>query len=937
MKVANVVAMLSAVAVLLLVPVRAVAALEVVPQGQPNGFVAETADTQAGAHADGVTSFNLNPTPVGIQGGGLLKDVIVDLPPGLIGNPRSVSECRLEELTNGGETGTAEAQRFCPIASQIGTVDLRVGVFPGFSIPAGTVPLYNIVPTPGTPAVLGFVLRGTNTPIILKASIRPDDYGLRVTSLNASQFLSISGVTVHIWAIPADSSHDIQRCPTPGQKTFSSTCDNDPESGSQDVDEGLPHASGIARQPFFSNPTACDGPKVTKISVSSWAEQQTFTTQTAQSPTPTGCDKLTFDPDISVQPTTEQADSPTGLSVDLTIPQNSDPGGLATAQLKDTKVTLPQEIGVNPASADALGGCSPAQIGLGTNDPVRCPGSSKIGSLRVQTPLLPDTLDGSIFLASQNQNPFNSLLALYLVIDDPDTGVLVKIPGTVAPDEVTGQLEASFFDNPQIPFESLHLEFKSGSRAPLITPGACGEYATEASFASWAAPEGAVELSDSFKITSGPGGAPCPSPAQFDPGFEAGTVTPIAGTYSPLVVNASRPDGSQSLRGLAVNLPPGLTGKLAGVPYCPEAAIATAAARNQPGQGALELASPSCPAASKVGTVDVAAGAGSTPFHVQGNAYLAGPYKGAPLSLVVITPAIAGPFDLGAVLVRAALRVDPATAQITAVSDPIPQILQGIPLKIRSVSVNTDKPGFTLNPTSCDPFTLSGTLLGTSASKPVSNRFQVGACNALDFKPKLSLKLLGPTGRSKDPALRAILTQPAGQANIARVSVVLPKSAFIDNAHISNPCTRPQFNANACPKKSILGTARAFTPLLDQPLEGPVYFRANGGERDLPDIVADLNGQIHVTLVGFIDSVKKKGSETSRVRSTFALVPDAPVSKFVMSLKGGKVGLIENSANLCRSDQHATIKMDAQSGKVYDTRPLIGNDCGKGKKAKRRG
>jgi hypothetical protein len=421
-------------------------------------------------------------------------------------------------------------------------------------------------------------------------------------------------------------------------------------------------------------------------------------------------------------------------------------------------------------------------------------------------------------------------------------------------------------------------------------------------------------------------------------------VSPLAGAYSPFVLRLARPDGTQHFTGIETTLPEGLTGKLAGVSYCPEAGIAQAKSREAPEKGKLEQQSPSCPAPSEVGVVKVTAGSGITPFPVSGHAYLAGPYKGAPLSLVAIVPAVAGPFDLGTVVSRVALRVDETTARIHAVSDPLPTIREGIPLDVRSIEIRLDRPSFTVNPTSCEVKAIEGsvtTQAGQSAA--LNNRFQVGECGKLAFKPKLKLSLKGSTQRGKNPALKAVLTQPAGQANISSAAVTLPKSELIDNRHINNPCTRVQFNEGAgngaqCPPGSILGYAKAWSPLLEAPLAGPVYFRSNGGERELPDVVASLDGQVHLNVVGYIDSVHRKGSEVSRVRNTFATVPDAPVSKFVLELKGGKHGLLQNGANLCKVDNVATVKLGAQNGKVAELSPTIANDCkGKGKQRVRHG
>jgi hypothetical protein len=423
------------------------------------------------------------------------------------------------------------------------------------------------------------------------------------------------------------------------------------------------------------------------------------------------------------------------------------------------------------------------------------------------------------------------------------------------------------------------------------------------------------------------------------PKFEAGTISPLAGAYSPFVFRVARADGEQRISSVTTTLPGGLLGKIAGVPFCPESGIATAASRTQEGGGALETAAPSCPATSQVGTVTVSAGAGSQPYYVQGKAYLAGPYKGAPLSLEIITPAIAGPFDLGSVAVRTALYVNETTAQIHAVSDALPSILYGIPLDVRSISLQMDRRDFTLNPTNCRGKTVTGsvfTAAGSTAS--LTNPFAVRGCNGLAFKPSLKLSFTGQTKRTGFPAIRAVLTQPKGQnANVAGATVILPKGMLIANAHINNPCTRVQFNAGAlpgdgCPTKSILGTAKVWTPLLEEPETGKVYFRSNGGERELPDLVVALRGTVPLQLVGFVDSVGRKNAEVRRVRSRFLNLPDAPVSRFELRLDGGKKGLLQNSKNLCKATNRARFQLDGQNGKAYDTEPKIQVSCSKRKK-----
>jgi hypothetical protein len=624
------------------------------------------------------------------------------------------------------------------------------------------------------------------------------------------------------------------------------------------------------------------------------------------------------------------------LHVDLHLPQPESPTEPGSADLRKAAITLPEGLVVNPASADGLAACSPAQIELDGEEPARCPDASKIGVVEVATPLLERPLRGGVYVAKPHDNPFDSLLALYIAVADERTGIVVKLAGEVEADRETGRLRTTFDQSPQVPFEDLELDFFDGPRAALKTPAGCGTFATAAVFTPWTAPAGEeATRSSSFAIDAGSGGSPCagsPEQAPHNPDFSAGTLTPQAGAYSPFVMRLSRPGGSQEIEGLSVTLPPGLTGRLAGVPYCPERDIVRAATRD----GRAEEADPACPEASRVGTVTVATGAGPKPHHVTGSAYLAGPYRGAPLSLAVVTPAVAGPFDLGVVVVRALLFVDPETARIRALAGPIPSMLEGIPLDVRSIALKLDRPGFTLNPTNCEPMSIAGTALSTlDRSADLGVRFQVGGCDALPFAPRLELSLKGGVRRSGHPALKAVLTTTPGEANIAGAQVTLPRSQFIEQGHLQDVCTRVQFNAGGgngeqCPPSSVYGFARAETPLLDRPLEGPVFLRSSANE--LPDLVAALGGQIEVVLAGRIDSAK------GRLRNTFEVVPDAPVERFTLELMGGARGLLVNSTDICAKarNRRARVYFGGQNGRAYEAKPLIKASCKKKRKGKRR-
>lgn len=633
-----------------------------------------------------------------------------------------------------------------------------------------------------------------------------------------------------------------------------------------------------------------------------------------------------------MRPTSEVADSPTGLHVDLRVPQNEDPEGLATADLREAVVKLPVGFTLNPSSANGLAACTPAQFGLTTPlgvapihttaAPASCPDGAKIGTVEIDSPLLDHTLPGGVYVAEPYQNPFGSLLAIYIAVADPESGVVVKLAGHV---EIgpNGQLTTTFAENPQLPFNSFKLDFFGGDLAALKTPEVCGDYGTTALLTPWSAPESGppVSLAETHSVHLAADDGACPTAASRQPSaarFEAGSEAPLAGAFSPFVVRLSRADGSQRFSSLTVMPPPGLLGRLTGIPYCPDASLAAAAAKS----GTAEREAPSCPQASEVGSVVVGAGAGAKPYYASGKAYLAGPYKGAPLSLAVVTPAVAGPYDLGDVVVRAALEVDPTTAQITVKSDPIPTELKGIPLDVRSIAVKMDRPRFTINPTNCEEMAVGGSFTTVQGvSVPLSNRFQVGGCRELGFRPRLSLRLGGATKRDRHPSVIAVLRPRAGDANVGRTAVSLPPTQQIDNASIQNPCTRVQFEADACPKGSILGFAKAVSPLLDQPLKGPVYFRSNGGERLLPDLVADLHGQINIVLIGEVSAVR------GRIRTVFATVPDAPVSRFELRISGGKRGWLVNNENLCKRPQRAIVKMRSQSGRRLSYMPTVATAC----------
>jgi hypothetical protein len=860
--------------------------------------------TEAGSHPYAITNHMAFATTENIYGWTLPaaqpKDIRVTMPVGLVGNLKSVPRCRVAQFY---ENEDYEGAASCPNDTAIGYVKILI------ADPDDPVTMYSALfhmpPRPGKAARFGFHLMTAN--VFMDVSVRTgEDYGVEVVIPDTPQALPMIETDLVVWGVPADPRHDAMRGQCLGRFGSNGQC-----------------SANADQKPFLTMPTTCGAPLVTGLRTNAWTEpdnwqEESFVHHDAKGDPVAleGCEELEFEPSLEIQADGNAA-SPTGLRAQITLPQDESVEGRVSSHLKDAVVTLPQGFELNAAAANGLGACSAAQIGIDNRNPAACPPSSKIGTVQVVSPALNNPMGGSVYLAKQGENPFGSTLAAYIVAEGE--GVLLKLPGRIDTDPVTGQITTTFPNNPQLPFSELTVDFFGGSNGVLIAPPSCGTYTVTSALTPWSG-TGTVNPSDSISIGSGPNDGPCPN-GGFDPKLSAGTINPVAGQFSPFTLRVTREDGMRALSAIDVTLPPGVLAKLTGVPYCPEAALA--AIPTAVGTGAGQAAAPSCPAASQVGTLSVGAGAGNNPVYVPGRVYLAGPYKGAPLSLAFVTPALAGPLDLGNVVVRSALHVDPETARVRAVSDPLPTILAGIPLNLRDIRVTLDRDGFTLNPTSCDPMGIGGQIAGAGGVVArVSQRFQAASCAALGFQPKLSLRLSGPTRRAANPGLKAVLSARPGDANIGRAVVTLPKTQFLDQGHIRTICTRVQYAADSCPKAAIYGYAKAWTPLLGQPLEGPVYLRSSSNE--LPDLVADLDGQIEIDLAGRIDSVN------SRMRTTFAAVPDAAISRFVLTMQGGRKGLLENNIQLCGAKPRAKAAFTGQNGKRSVSNPLVKVACGKG-------
>jgi hypothetical protein len=918
---------------------------------EANGDPASQAGSHPGANATEFTVASTLGGPPSEQPYPLesLKNSVTELPAGFVGNPQAFPKCSSAQLAQPVNLIVYET---CPIDAQVGYVQIQFGDVYGLYGIKSYFPLYNLDAPPGTPALFGFTVVGTPAYISFKTRTG-EDYGLTAINSNAPATIPIIGLKVVFWGVPSDPIHDSERgygggtpCPSP-EANAAECADN---------------TTSAPLKPFLSLPTSCTGPIETTISMESWDDLGVFESASSLShdneepPNPIGfdgCNSVSFEPSIEARPTTTVADSASGLDVDLHLPvrEACDLGPPVScenseAHLRDATVTLPEGLVINPAGANGLDGCSIEEFGYTdtgvdgtvhtTPAPANCPDASKQGTVEVDTPLLEDPLKGGVYLADPYDNPFDSLLAIYIAVDDKQTGLVIKLAGEVETDPNTGRISATFKQNPQLPFEHFKLHFFGGAGGALRTPATCGNHTTTSVMVPWTFPDSGPPdtPSDTWAIQTAPGGGTCPAAKNQlpnSPDIDAGSVSPVAGTATPTVINLRRADGTQEFSSVSLKLPPGLTGKLVGVEQCSDAALAAAKSKS----GNEEKANPSCPASSRVGTVDAAVGAGPAPYHTQGTAYLTGPYKGAPVGIAIVTPATAGPFDLGTDVVRNALYVDRNSAQITAVSDPITSILEGIPLDIRSVSVKIDRPDFTRNGTSCNPASFEGSLVSTlNQSASLSERFQLGECSGLGFKPKLAIRLFGGTKRGGHPALRAVLQMPNGGANISRASVALPHSEFLDQGNIGTVCTRVQFAAKECPAASVYGTVTATSPLVDYPLNGNVYLRSS--DNKLPDLVMALHGPpsqpIEVDAVGRIDSIK------GGIRTTFEGTPDIPVSSLVLNMAGGKKkGLLENSTDICKGKHNAAAQFDGYNGKVSDFKVFLRNGkCTKQRKATKR-
>jgi uncharacterized repeat protein (TIGR01451 family) len=840
------------------------------------------------------------------------RDVVARLPPGLIANPSAVPRClayQFAESVGGGE------QDRCPYQSAVGAASVTFDQ--GGVTRTLATPVFNIEPEAGEPARFGFYVPLDGVPVVLTTSVRSsEDWGVDLSSSVLPQNSGISSVRVTFWGVAGSALHDDAR----GWGCLAEA------RGRSDVYEeaGCVHFEEREPPAFVTLPTSCTSSLASSLEADSWAAPGAFQSFPATEPLAPlmGCGNVPFSPTISTVTTTGSASSPSGFAFDLTFSREGLTSGTSVAQsnVEKTVVSLPEGLTIDPSAGVGLGACTPSQyaeVTLNSPEGAGCPEDSKLGTVEVETPLLFTTVYGSLYVAQPYDNPFpepghpgGSLIAVYVVAKSrAERGVIVKLAGRVAADPATGRLTVTFENDPPLQFDRFNFHFREGAQAALISPQACGSYTTSADLFPYSAPESPLTDTASFQVTSGSEGSACPNgEPPFAPTIRAGTLTNHAGTFSPLYVDLSRTDAMQYISSFSTVLPVGLTADLTGVPQCPQADVEAARAKT----GTEEEQNPSCPEASLIGHSLVGTGVGAILDYVPGKLYLSGPFRGDPLSVVSITSAVVGPFDLGTVVVRFGLHIDPYTAQVSidpSGSEPIPTIIDGIVTHVRDIQVSVDRSNFTINPTACEPRPISSTLTSSlGAAANTSTPLHAEACNELAFKPTFKASTNGKTSRAAGASLSVKLTMPVKlgtQSNIKTVKVELPKQLPSRLTTLQKACTEAQFNANpaGCPPASFIGQARANTPILPVPLEGPAIFVSHGGEA-FPSLILVLQGY------GFtIDIVGATYISPQGVTSTtFKTIPDEPVGSFQITIPQGKYSALVANANLCKLTRMIQVK-----------------------------
>src|ERR1700735_2568538 len=898
--------------------------------GEFNGWFSTpegTTDTQAGSPPFDLTlSFGLNFTESEGSAGGAVRDVKIAFPRGIVGDPHATAQCTRQQLLSGGSGG-------CPPDTAVGVDEASKGS--GFTAADWDffIPVFNMVPPAGVPAEFAFTIFGST--VLIDAGVRSgSDYGITTIARNIGYKPVFNTIT--LWGVPGDPVHNLERC---GVSPSNIADSHEQECGYR--------AGGKAPRPLLTLPTSCEGPLKTTLTIDSWEKGLPSPSESFLSHDPTGtpvgltgCDHLSFPPSLTVAPDTSYADTPAGLTADVKVPQEglTTGEGIGAANIKDTTVTLPEGVAINPGQAAGLAACGPEEDGLTTpteeaegkedSGPAHCPNASQVGTDEIETPLLAQGLKGDVYIMPSNPPHLKLLVTAY------GEGVFLKLIGDVNLDEKTGRLTTTFEKTPELPFTDFKLSFSGGAQAALSTPTQCGTYTSTSNFVPWSSP---VELdaspASSFQIESGPYGAPCPSnPLPFSPSMIAGSTTDQAGGFTSFSLLLTRPDDQQRVGTLQFKTPEGLLGMISQVALCPEA---------QANAG-------TCSSASQIGHTVVEAGPGPYPLVVPqpgqppAPIYLTEGYKGAPYGLSIVVPLHVGPFTLQTQVVRAKIEVNPITTQLTVTTDPLPTVIDGIPADLRAINAVIDKPGFMFNPTGCEPSSFSGTATSAQgAQAPISSHFQMGSCRSLTFKPNFKVSTSGKTSRKNGASLDAKILYPTGalgdnqassQSNVKMVKVDLPKQLPSRLTTLQKACPSATFEANpaSCPEDSRVGSATAITPVLPVTLTGPAYFVSYGGAK-FPELVVVLQGY-GVTVFLHGETFISKAGITS---STFRNVPDVPITSFELKLPEGPFSALAANGNLCTTKLKMPTAFTGQNGAVLkQSTPISVTGCTKHKASK---
>jgi hypothetical protein len=871
--------------------------------------------TQAGGHPWALT------TTVQFAPPNEPKDLIIDLPPGLVANPQAVARC-------------ASQLEHCPTNTQVGVFELH---FTGNETELTVLgAIVNMKPYAGQAAELGLEAPLLGRVILTGRLVRtPQGYTLAIIgrALPKLNLASVSGdaPTFHLksmettlWGVPAAAAHNPQR----GILCFNGGAEWSCEGG------GL--SSGEEETPFLTMPSDCSSGALTAVaSADSWEKPERFVQAQATLPTMAHCDQSQFDPEIEVRPETSLTETPVGIDMKIKVAQPGSSDTVATSELRNATVTLPQGMTINPGIADGLQACNPSgptginiptgviangeplqpgEVGpgeeLGVSEepelaPGNCPKESIVGTAEATTPLLAHPIEGRVYIATpecghpgegpctEQDAADGNLYRLYVELGAaPNTksseGVLIKLAATVQANPATGQLTVRLAESPELPLSELSLRLNGGPGALLVNPSACGLATTTSDMQPWSTPY-TPDASPSSRY----GMTGCANPT-LNPELLAGSVNTSAGATSAFTATVTRREGEQRLSRVQLQSPPGLSALLSSVPLCNE---------QQATQG-------TCPETARIGSIQVATGAGSQLLYMPGTIYLTGPYAGAPFGLSIVTDAQAGPLNLGQIVIRARVNINPATAALTITTDPLPQIVLGVPLLVQRLTLLINRPGFIFNPTNCNPQQIAATLTSTTGqSANASNRFALAGCKSLSFAPKLTASTSAHASFKTGANLNLQLTfphfEPGTEANLARIKLDLPQHLPSRLTALQGACSQATFNMNpaACPTASVVGVATAQTPMLGTGLSGPVYLVTHG-RNALPSPVVILQGDgVRLNLPGS-STIDKSGI----VNVTFATIPDVPLSSLDMYLPQGAHSLVGANVNLCELTKTTTVE-----------------------------